>query len=190
MKFANFVLICVTRGKMHHIWAESGALGRQYPQNYGFWPSCMRKANCFQHYLSHRIPSFHAIVFHGQASQRCWICMHLIIILNTYIFLYLYIFFVCLENKYANTSLGSKSIYDLHIVFCILFSAFTEPELEKKPTTQTLRPPVGALMKVCFLALLVNSVTKEFSSRSSQYYPNVSLFDMIFYDTQHNMTPS
>jgi hypothetical protein len=24
-RFANFVLICITRGKMHHIWAESGA---------------------------------------------------------------------------------------------------------------------------------------------------------------------
>ena len=34
--------------------------------------------------------------------------------------------------------------------FCIAFSAFTEPELEKKPTTQTLRPPVGALMKVLY----------------------------------------
>jgi hypothetical protein len=27
-KFANFVLICITRGKMHHIWAESGAISR------------------------------------------------------------------------------------------------------------------------------------------------------------------
>jgi hypothetical protein len=25
-KFANFVLICITRGKMHHIWAESEKL--------------------------------------------------------------------------------------------------------------------------------------------------------------------
>ena len=24
-KFSNFVLICITRGKMHHIWAESFA---------------------------------------------------------------------------------------------------------------------------------------------------------------------
>ncbi|CAB4016979.1 uncharacterized protein LOC110234356 [Paramuricea clavata] len=33
--------------------------------------------------------------------------------------------------------------------FChMMENAFTEPELEKKPTTQTLRPPVGALMKV------------------------------------------
>jgi hypothetical protein len=27
-KFANFVLICIARGKMHHIWAESGAFSR------------------------------------------------------------------------------------------------------------------------------------------------------------------
>jgi hypothetical protein len=24
-KFENFILICITHGKMHHIWAESGA---------------------------------------------------------------------------------------------------------------------------------------------------------------------
>jgi hypothetical protein len=27
-KFANSVLICIARGKMHHIWAESGAFSR------------------------------------------------------------------------------------------------------------------------------------------------------------------
>jgi hypothetical protein len=27
-KFANFVLICIKHGKMHHIWAESGAFSR------------------------------------------------------------------------------------------------------------------------------------------------------------------
>jgi hypothetical protein len=27
-KFANFVLICIPHGKMHHIWAESGANSR------------------------------------------------------------------------------------------------------------------------------------------------------------------
>lgn len=33
--------------------------------------------------------------------------------------------------------------------FCdVMENAFTEPELEKKPTTQMFRPPVGALMKV------------------------------------------
>jgi hypothetical protein len=27
-KFPNFVLICITCGKMHHIWAKSGAFSR------------------------------------------------------------------------------------------------------------------------------------------------------------------
>jgi hypothetical protein len=39
----------------------------------------------------------------------------------------------------------------LKVYFVIIFAAFTEPELEKKPTTETLRPPVGALMKVLAL---------------------------------------
>ena len=37
---------------------------------------------------------------------------------------------------------------------CFLYiQAFTEPELEKKPTTKSIRPPVGALMKVRFTVL-------------------------------------
>ena len=27
-KFSNFVVICITRGNLHHIWAESGAISR------------------------------------------------------------------------------------------------------------------------------------------------------------------
>jgi hypothetical protein len=33
-KFENFVLICITRGKMHHIWAESDGNSRAYTNLY------------------------------------------------------------------------------------------------------------------------------------------------------------
>jgi hypothetical protein len=32
-KFAHFVLICIKREKMHHIWAESDAFSRAYNTN-------------------------------------------------------------------------------------------------------------------------------------------------------------